>query len=112
MRDVFVATPVVRGALDFLEARNRRKTIAERVLTKLLDEQLSTVPGRTGAQFAAPYWMEAPLFEDVGIPALVCGPSGGGLHSVDEWVDLRQVRAFPMAVVMAVERLADGIGGD
>jgi acetylornithine deacetylase len=61
---------------------------------------------------AAPYWMEAPLYEDVGIPALVCGPSGGGLHSVDEWVDLRQVRAFPEAIVRAVECLADGVGGD
>jgi acetylornithine deacetylase len=83
-----------------------------RTLANLLDEQLSTVPGRTGAQFAAPYWMEAPLYEDVGIPALVCGPSGGGLHSVDEWVDLREVRAFPQAIVTAVESLAGGVGGD
>ncbi len=52
--------------------------------------------------FAAPYWMEAPLWQAAGVPALVCGPAGGGLHAADEWVDVRQVRAFTAAVVDAV----------
>lgn len=47
----------------------------------------------TAIDFAAPYWMEAPMWEQV-CPTLICGPSGGGLHSIDEWVDLDQVRAF------------------
>lgn len=52
----------------------------------------------TGPTFDAPYWMEAPLWQQV-CPTLVCGPSGGGLHAVDEWVDLRQVRALASALV-------------
>jgi len=52
----------------------------------------------TSAAFDAPYWMEAPLWQAV-CPTLICGPSGGGLHAVDEWVDLRQVRAFTHALV-------------
>jgi acetylornithine deacetylase len=51
-----------------------------------------------GATFDAPYWMEAPLWQAV-CPTLVCGPSGGGLHAVDEWVDLAQVRALATALV-------------
>ena len=51
----------------------------------------------TEATFAAPYWMEAPLWQAV-CPTLVCGPSGGGLHAADEWVDLQQVRAFAEAL--------------
>lgn len=47
----------------------------------------------TDATFDAPYWMEAPMWQQL-CPTLVCGPSGGGLHAVDEWVDLRQVRAL------------------
>ena len=54
----------------------------------------------TGPTFDAPYWMEAPLWQAV-CPTLICGPSGGGLHAVDEWVDLRQVRAFAQALVAA-----------
>lgn len=52
----------------------------------------------TGLTFDAPYWMEAPLWQQV-CPTLICGPSGGGLHAVDEWVDLDQVRAFASALV-------------
>jgi acetylornithine deacetylase len=54
----------------------------------------------------APAWMEAPLWQAAGVPTLVCGPGGGGLHSADEWLDLRQLRAFPGAVVAAVEAWA------
>jgi len=52
----------------------------------------------TGTTFDAPYWMEAPLWQQL-CPTLVCGPAGGGLHAVDEWVDLRQVRALTTALV-------------
>lgn len=52
----------------------------------------------TAADFDAPYWMEAPLWQQV-CPTLVCGPTGGGLHADDEWVDLTQVRALTSALV-------------
>jgi acetylornithine deacetylase len=51
----------------------------------------------TGPTFDAPYWMEAPLWQRL-CPTVVCGPSGGGLHAADEWVDLRQVRALASAL--------------
>jgi acetylornithine deacetylase len=47
----------------------------------------------TAATFDAPYWMEAPLWQQL-CPTLICGPTGGGLHAIDEWVDLTQVRAL------------------
>jgi acetylornithine deacetylase len=71
-----------------------------------LDNALRDAPGRTGAPFAAPYWMEAPLFAATGIPAVICGPSSGGLHAVDEWVDLRQVRAYATGLVTAFREYA------
>lgn len=51
----------------------------------------------TGPTFDAPYWMEAPLWQQV-CPTVVCGPSGGGLHADDEWVELGQVRRFTSAL--------------
>src|SRR5690606_27547102 len=62
-----------------------------------------TDDGRMPARRGFPYWMESALWEEAGIPTVVCGPAGGGLHAVDEWVDLGQRRAFPGAVVRAVE---------
>jgi acetylornithine deacetylase len=62
-----------------------------------LAERLGAALG-TAATFDAPYWMEAPLWQQL-CPTLVCGPSGGGLHAVDEWVDLGQVRALATGLI-------------
>jgi acetylornithine deacetylase len=56
----------------------------------------------TPEPFHAPYWMEAPLWQAAGIPTVVCGPAGGGLHATDEWVDLHQVRRYTVALTEAV----------
>ncbi|GAB3842498.1 M20 family metallopeptidase [Dactylosporangium cerinum] len=61
-------------------------------LSRRLGDELGT-----GPTFDAPYWMEAPLWQRR-CPTLVCGPSGGGLHAVDEWVDVRQVGALAAAL--------------
>ena len=41
--------------------------------------------GRTGGH---PAWMDAALLAEVGIPSVIFGPVGEGLHAVDEWVDI------------------------
>ncbi len=61
-----------------------------------LSDALATALG-THVDFDAPYWMEAPLWQAV-CPTLICGPTGGGMHAIDEWVDLAQVRAFARAL--------------
>jgi acetylornithine deacetylase len=63
-------------------------------------------PSRTGA----PYWMESALWQASGVPTVVCGPAGGGLHAVNEWVGLAQLRRYPMAVADAVSRFLAGWG--
>lgn len=64
--------------------------------------------GHAPAPFAAPYWMEAALWQAAGIPAVVCGPAGGGLHAADEWLDLRQLRDFTDALTDTLTDLAGG----
>lgn len=59
--------------------------------------------------FHAPYWMEAPLWQAAGIPTVVCGPAGGGLHAADEWVDLHQVRRYAVALTDAVAGWASSV---
>jgi acetylornithine deacetylase len=43
--------------------------------------------------------MESALWEAAGVPTVVCGPAGGGMHAAGEWVDLAQVRAYADALV-------------
>jgi acetylornithine deacetylase len=38
------------------------------------------------------FWTDAAVLGEAGIPSVLFGPSGAGLHSVDEWVDLASMR--------------------
>jgi acetylornithine deacetylase len=77
-------------------------------LMDLITDALSAAEAATPARTGAPYWMESALWQASGIPAVVCGPAGGGLHAVDEWVSLAQLRRFPVAVADAVSRFLAG----
>jgi acetylornithine deacetylase len=59
--------------------------------------------GRSPAEVGLPYWMESALFEAAGIPTVVCGPAGGGLHAADEWMDLQQLRTYASALTDTVQ---------
>jgi acetylornithine deacetylase/succinyl-diaminopimelate desuccinylase-like protein len=56
-----------------------------------------------------PFWTDAALFAAAGIPTVVFGPSGDGLHTETEWIDLdslERVRGILLATVI------DFCGGD
>jgi acetylornithine deacetylase len=36
-------------------------------------------------------WMDSAVFAEAGIPSVIVGPGGEGLHAVEEWVDLASV---------------------
>ncbi len=73
-------------------------------LSATLESALTKASPNSAVQqrFSAPDWVEAPLWQADGIPALVCGPDGGGMHAADEWVDLDQVRRYAVALTGAV----------
>jgi len=65
-------------------------------------ETALTTAGCPPRRVGLPYWVESALWEAAGVPTVVCGPAGGGLHATDEWVDLGQVRAYAGALVPAL----------
>jgi acetylornithine deacetylase len=80
-------------------------------LMDLLEAELPAAHAAPPARTGAPYWMESALWQASGIPAVVCGPAGGGLHAADEWVNLAQLRRYPVAVAGAVGRFLAGAAG-
>jgi len=50
--------------------------------------------GRSVEIVGAPFWTDAALFSQAGIPAIVIGPGGHGIHSIDEWVDIDDLVAI------------------
>jgi acetylornithine deacetylase/succinyl-diaminopimelate desuccinylase family protein len=45
------------------------------------------------------FWTDASVLGDAGIPAILFGPTGAGLHSVEEWVEVKSVLACRDALV-------------
>jgi len=54
-------------------------------LANALTSHLGKQPVIGGATF----WTDAALLAEAGIPCVVFGPTGAGLHSAEEWVDLQ-----------------------
>jgi acetylornithine deacetylase len=106
--------PEVDGTCELVIARDPWELADDSAAGELLGF-LSTSLRTTGApqprRVGAPYWMESALWEESGVPTVLYGPAGGGLHAADEWVDVAQVRAFPEAVAAAVERFLRTVPG-
>ncbi|KAJ5671625.1 hypothetical protein N7507_000752 [Penicillium longicatenatum] len=47
--------------------------------------------GRTPSVGTVPFWCDAALLAEVGIPSIVFGPAGEGLHSKEEWVKVKSL---------------------
>lgn len=61
-----------------------------RALQQAATQRLGSPPPHVGA----PFWTDAALLEEAGISTVLMGPTGAGLHSDEEWVDLRSVVAL------------------
>jgi acetylornithine deacetylase len=48
------------------------------------------------------FWTDAAVLGAAGIPSVLFGPIGAGLHGVDEWVDLASVRQCRDALVVLI----------
>ncbi|PWY90373.1 hypothetical protein BO94DRAFT_462894 [Aspergillus sclerotioniger CBS 115572] len=52
------------------------------------------VIGHPAAVQSVPFWCDAALLTEAGIPSIVFGPCGAGLHSREEWVEVDSLPAF------------------
>ncbi|CAG7563247.1 unnamed protein product [Fusarium equiseti] len=59
--------------------------------SRLVEETLESTTGEKLPFKAAPYWTDCALLADAGIPALLWGPKGDGLHSKKEWVEVESI---------------------
>ena len=57
-------------------------------IARLATRSLGYVPPVEGAAT----WSDAALLTQAGIPTIVFGPSGEGLHAKEEWVDVESIR--------------------
>ncbi len=72
-------------------------------IVEVLRRQTHNVLGYEPPLVGMSGWMDAALLAQVGIPTVVFGPDGEGLHGAVEWVDLDTVQACYEAVLATIE---------
>lgn len=60
-------------------------------IVQVVERHLAQRLGRTPAHVGASFWTDAALLAEAGIPTVILGPVGQGLHSAEEWVDLHSL---------------------
>lgn len=56
---------------------------------------------------AAKFWTDAALLREAGIPSLVFGPAGEGLHGKDEWVDVESIMVVEHVMRETIKRFQE-----
>lgn len=81
----------VTASITTLMTREPFEARAGSEIQRVLIEAIGAERGAKPALIGAPYWTDAALIAAAGIPTLLFGPTGGGIHQPDEWVDLESV---------------------
>jgi acetylornithine deacetylase len=100
--------PTFHARVSLLLARDAWEAAADSAIAQVVTDAATGVLGRQPTAFGAPYWMDAALLGAVGIDTVVIGPTGGGAHAAEEWVELESV----VQVAQILARAAVGFCGD
>lgn len=86
------ADPEFRARSRFLFGRSAYVTPADCPLPALLETALASL-GRPARRAVMTYWTDAAILGEAGIPSVIFGPGGAGLHGLEEYVRLDEVLA-------------------
>ncbi|MCL4267351.1 MAG: ArgE/DapE family deacylase [Anaerolineae bacterium] len=68
-------------------------------IVQVVKQAAETRLGRQPAVVGQPFWTDAAIFAAAGMETMLIGPTGHGLHSAEEWVDV--VSVVDLAVILA-----------
>lgn len=89
--DLVNTVPNFSYTLELGLVREAFETHPDSDIAQCVLRNAETILGRSPNLRAEPFWTDASLLDQAGIPCLLFGASGAGAHSADEWVDIRSV---------------------
>ncbi|WP_136706627.1 M20/M25/M40 family metallo-hydrolase [Agromyces sp. H66] len=84
-----------------LVARPAMEADADAPIARAVLAAVERVTGAPAVRRGDPWWTDAGLIADAGIPVVLVGPSGGGAHADEEWVSVPSL--------VALVRVLDGV---
>ncbi len=85
------SVPDFRWTLTRLVARAGYQADPTWPIVRTVIEEAATVLGAPPPLRGEPFWTDAGLFDQVGIPCLLFGVQGGGAHAATEWVSVDSI---------------------
>src|SRR2546422_2166557 len=85
MRDLQREDPEFKASARFLFSRPPYLTPSGHILPRMIESALAK-KGKLALRGGMSFWTDAAILGDAGIPSVVFGPGGAGLHSVSEYV--------------------------
>ncbi len=85
------ADPTFHATLSLLFGRAPFAIAADAPIVQVLDQAATQCLGHAPYHVGATFWTDAALLAEAGIDTVLMGPVGAGLHSNEEWVELRSV---------------------
>lgn len=101
--------PSFRAELRVLLARDAFEVAEDAEIVRAVTEAVEHVTGEAPRHVGENPWMDSAILASAGVETVVIGPSGGGAHAADEWVDLQSVAS--LAEVLASTALIYCNGG-
>lgn len=98
LADLAAADPAFHGQAASMFARPPYEITPGHPLPDLL-ATAARAAGCRAATIGMSFWTDAAVLGAAGIPSVLFGPAGAGLHSTEEWVDLASVRQCRDALV-------------
>jgi acetylornithine deacetylase len=83
--------PTFSGSVESFFSRDPFDVPADAAIVQVVESAARDVLGRTPEHIGQTFWTDAGLLAGAGMETVLIGPSGHGLHSAEEWVDLASV---------------------
>lgn len=106
LQELTAADPTFRPTLRQVLARSPFEVSPSSELVRLLSAAVQADTGQAPVLNGAPYWTDAALIADAGIPTILFGPTGGAIHQPGEWVDVGSVRTAMRVLERVVGQIA------
>jgi succinyl-diaminopimelate desuccinylase len=94
IHDSLVSLPELQHTVRRLVARPAFEADPESTIVRAVRTAAETERGASVAERGEPFWTDAALFAEAGIPCVVFGVDGGGAHADREWVSVDSVRTL------------------
>ncbi len=83
--------PSFRASFETLLVREPFEAVADGAVVRSLTAAATPVLGRPPESVGENPWMDSALLASAGVDTVVFGPTGGGAHAHEEWVDIDSV---------------------